>query len=85
MAENKKTEEFALLSWTRLKYQLSTCKKGKRNIEDDIKKLEEYLFSLDIKDIEIIYKSPDYYTLRYLKNQQTRIKQFLTEDIEKQI
>jgi len=87
MDKNKKIVDYALLSWTRLKMKIDSKNKKsevKKNIEE-LNELEEYLKTCNIKDIEIIYKSQDYYTLRYLKEGQACIKQFTTEEVESSI
>lgn len=82
MKVSKNELEKILLDWTKLKYKALVNKKNKRKLIKKIERIEEHLAAHNIKDIEIIYKSPDYYTLRYLKKGETRIKQFLTSHVE---
>jgi len=85
MEDKSKTLERALLSWARLKHNLSTYSKDNLSQESDLEKLEEFIYNHKIQDLAIINKSPDYYTLKYLIEGQTKIKQFLTSDIESHI
>lgn len=83
--ENKKsTVNYALLSWTRLKIKDSReyNKDRKKEILNEVKELEDYLLNCYIYDVDIIYISDDYYTVRYLIEEQQYVKQFTTEEVE---
>ncbi len=69
MDNNKAIIDFALLSWTRLKVKNSreSSKKKKDDSLKEISKMEEYLNTCFIEDINIIYISDDYYTIQYIK------------------
>ncbi|MBS4538992.1 hypothetical protein GOQ27_10995 [Clostridium sp. D2Q-11] len=82
MAGNKYIIRIAILSWTRFKYRLSESKKDEDNIEDNIKDIENYLSTQEVEDLNIIYKSPDYYIIRYLFQGNTEILQYDTREVE---
>jgi len=85
MFKSKEDLDIALLSWARLNNRLSTDSTNRDSILSDLEKLESYLSHNDLKDIRILNKSADYYTLSFLLDGESRIKQLLTEDVEGQL
>ncbi len=82
MEKNIINIDFALLSWVRLNHNIFKSAKDKKQLEEELLKLADYLESQHIKDLEVIYKSKDFNTLRYLREGQTCIKQFTTKEVE---
>ncbi len=84
MDKNKQIVNYAILSWTRLKMNESrqNNQDKKNKILKEIKELEEYLLNCGIENINIMYISDDYYTVRYFKEDKQYIKQFTIEEVE---
>ncbi|WP_243109328.1 hypothetical protein [Anaerophilus nitritogenes] len=82
LIEHTARYEFALLSWIRLHESFKKNRNNIKELQSDLDKLVQYLLTQHIKELEIIYKSSDYYTLQFLKEGQTCIKQFKTEEVE---
>lgn len=82
MPNEKMFVEFALLSWIRLYHSIEKHGGKGKVAQTELEKYVDYLSSQHIKDLEIIYKSENYYTLRYLREGQTCIKQFKATDVE---
>ncbi len=82
MTNEKINIEFALLSWIRLHESIEKDGKNKKEVQAKIEKFIDYLSSKHIKDLEIIYKSKDYYTIRYLREGQSCLKRFTSLEVD---
>jgi len=75
----KNNYNILLMEWIRLKTKQADIE----NFQDGtLEKIEEALLNLDIIDIELINISKDYYTLKFKHEGLSKIKQFISQQIE---
>ncbi|WP_346877039.1 hypothetical protein [Clostridium sp. UBA5712] len=68
-----------LMEWIRLKTKQAVIENSQ---DGTLEKIEEALLNLDIIDIELINISKDYYTLKFKHRGLSKIKQFISQQIE---
>lgn len=68
-----------LMEWIRLKTKQALIENSQ---DATLEKIEEALLNLDIIDIELINISKDYYTLKFKHGDLSKIKQFISQQIE---
>ncbi|WP_346868762.1 hypothetical protein [Clostridium sp. UBA5119] len=68
-----------LIEWIRIKTQQAVIENSQ---DATLEKIEEALLNLDIIDIELINISKDYYTLKFKHEGLSKIKQFISQQIE---
>ncbi len=68
-----------LMEWIRIKTQQAVIENSQ---DATLEKIEEALLNLDIIDIELINISKDYYTLKFKHEGLSKIKQFISQQIE---
>jgi len=68
-----------LMEWIRLKTKQAVIENSQ---DATLEKIEEALLNLDIIDIELINISKDYYTLKFKHGGLSKIKQFISQQIE---
>ena len=75
----------ALLNWVRGYYSMNKDKSQKETHRKVFVVLEEFLRERGITDLRIIHQSNEYYTLSFKKDEEHRIKQYTTEEVEKHL
>jgi len=73
---------YALLSWTRIKYSMSKCIKNEALLKNDLVKLENCLSAYGFEQLQILNNTEKYYEIEFFKDGILGVKQFPAEDIE---
>ncbi len=70
-----------IYDWVKITKKLETSSGNQNDLKLSLKIREQYLLSLDVANIELFHKSPEYYSVKFLYEGSSHIKQFPVDEL----